>query len=177
MTRPGSSPISRSKAGSGRAAAPGWWFEDAVPGAILRHRGGRTVADADHVWLAWLTNNASDVHGNAHTAQVGEFGRPVVLGALTVAIVVGLARPAEGAAARTGRRASRGWSSIRLRGPVFAGDTLYAESAVHAAKAEWEGGGTVGRTIRGFNQRGETVVEIDEEIEAPSLGLGGTKDC
>jgi itaconyl-CoA hydratase len=146
----------------------GWWFEDATPGTTVRHRSGRTVSAEEHARLAWLTDNASDIHGNAHRAAAGAFGEPVVLGALSAAIVVGLAGPATGPPSTLERAQTRGWRRIALRGLVRAGDTLYASSVFHAARSEIGGGGLVERTIEGRNQRGEVVVVIDEECWAPS---------
>lgn len=145
----------------------GWWFEDAIPGTTVRHRGGRTVTGDEHARLAWLTNNASDIHGNTDRAAAGPFGEPVVLGALSAAIVIGLAGPATGPAASQGRAMPRGWRRIALRGLVRAGDTLYASSTFHDARAE-AGGGLVERTIEGLNQYGEVVVVIDERCWAPA---------
>ena len=121
----------------------GWWFEDAVAGQTIVHPVARTVGADEHVWLAWMTVNASDLHGNADRAAFGPFGRPVVLGALTVAIVVGLAAPGGPVPPPTVTGRS-GWRSIRLGRPVFAGDTLRAVSEVHArrpdgAVATWSG--------------------------------------
>ena len=90
------------------AGQRGWWLEDAVPGTVLRHPGGRTIGSAEHVWLAWITHNVSDVHGNAHAAARNEWGQPLVLGMLTAAIVIGLAArppltPDRGAIGMVGR--------------------------------------------------------------------------
>jgi acyl dehydratase len=139
----------------------GWWLEDAVPGVVIVHPGGRTIDEAEHIWLAWVTDNASDVHGNADRAATGEFGRPVVLGALTVAIVLGLASPATGAPEDPASTAQPSWRSIRLGGPVVPGDTLTARSLVHERHD-----GTVRRSVEGRNQRGELVATIEDEIRA-----------
>jgi acyl dehydratase len=151
-------------------AAPGqrgWWFEDAVPGAVIRHRGGRTVTADEHARLAWLTDNASDVHGDAHRAATGAFGEPVVLGALSAAIVIGLAGPATGRATDLPNQLPSGWRRISLSGLVRPGDTLYARSTVHASQPTGAGG-LVERTIEGRNQRDEVVVVVDERCWAPS---------
>ncbi len=142
---------------------PGWWFEDAVAGQEMAHPLARTIGVDEHVWLAWISANASDVHGNADRAASGAFGRPVVLGALTAAVVIGLAAPTD-----HGRPAApgiAGWHSIRLGQPVFAGDTLRAVSAIHASRPA-EGGGWVDRTIRGLSQRNAVVVTIEERCFA-----------
>jgi itaconyl-CoA hydratase len=141
----------------------GWWLEDAVPGGVIEHPGGRTIDEAEHVWLAWVTDNASDIHGNADRASRGEFGRPVVLGALTVAIVLGLASPATGRAEDPASTALPIWRSIRLGRPVVPTDTVTARSLVHAVRD-----GTVHRTVEGRNQRDEVVATIEEEIAAPA---------
>jgi itaconyl-CoA hydratase len=157
----------------------GWWFEDAVAGQTIVHPVARTVGADEHVWLAWMTVNASDLHGNADRAAFGPFGRPVVLGALTVAIVVGLAAPGGPVPPPTVTGRS-GWRSIRLGRPVFAGDTLRAVSEVHARRPDGAGG-YVERTIRGLSQRDEVVVVIQETCYVEDgLRLGrtaGTKDC
>lgn len=147
----------------------GWWFEDAVAGSTIRHPGGRTVTADEHPRLAWLTDNASDVHGDAHRAATGPFGEPLVLGALSVAIVAGLAAPATGAPEDTGRAIGSGWRRIDLVAVVLAGDTLRAVSHVTEAVADADGrGGLVTRTVEGRNQRDEVVVRLEEVRWAPS---------
>jgi len=160
------------RSGPGRrivaGADDGWYLEDAVPGAVLRHPHGRTIGAGEHVWLAWVSDNASDLHGNADRASRGAFGGPVVLGALSVAIVAGLAAPATGSPRTWTPARLTGWQRIRLLRPVVAGDTLRAEStivgAVGRASAD---GGLVQRMIAGLDQHGETVLVIEETCWAP----------
>ncbi|CAN5655394.1 MaoC family dehydratase [soil metagenome] len=150
------------------AGQRGWWLEDAVPGAVLRHPGGRTVGPAEHVWLAWVTHNVSPVHGNADAASRSEWGEPLVLGMLTAAVVIGLAQPATPPPELGTLGWSDGWSSIRLTGIVVAGDTLSAESEIVAVTAApGASSGRVQRTVRGRNQRGELVALIEDEREVP----------
>lgn len=142
----------------------GWWLEDAIPGAVLRHPSGRTLADGDHVWLTWVAQNASDLHGNADAAARTEWGQPIVLGALTISVVIGLAAPAAGPPETAGAGAMEGWRTIRLTANVLPGDTVYAESEIHAvAAAPGAPVGRVHRTIVGRNQRGEAIARIEEE--------------
>jgi acyl dehydratase len=142
----------------------GWWFEDAVPGGVIEHPGGRTIGADEHILLAWLTNNASDVHGNHDVSARGAFGGPVVLGALTVAVVVGLAEPATAPPPIAARAIPTGWRRIGLVGLVLPGDTLNAVSHIEAARRDpGDGGGVVERVIVGRTQRGDEVVRIEEE--------------
>jgi acyl dehydratase len=146
-----------------RAPDTRWWLDDALPGALIQHPHGRTIDEAEHVWLAWVTHNISDVHSDAHRAAAGPFGRPLVLGALTAAIVIGLAEPAMPEASSAVASLPRGWSSIRLAAPVAAGDTLRAESRIHTVTPIPDGRmGLVTRTITGRDQRGDAVVVIEE---------------
>ena len=163
------------------AAGPGWYFDDAVPGRLLDHPNGRTITASEHVWLAWVTGNSSDVHGNADRAAGTEFGHPIVLGALTIAIVIGLAAPGPGTPAQAGSVEQTAWKKIRLVRPVRAGDTIRAASRIIGATEApiWGPGGWVDRTITGRSTRGDTVVVIEERCWVPSredmrerLGVG-----
>jgi len=68
--------------------------------------------------------NTNQMHFNRPFAERTEFGQPLVVSTLTLAIVVGLsvADTSENAVANLG------WDEIKLPRPVFAGDTLWAES-------------------------------------------------
>jgi acyl dehydratase len=151
-------------------ADTGWWLEDAVPGTTIRHPHGRTLDEAEHVWLAWVTHNISDVHGDRHATARGPFGGPLVLGALVGAIVIGLAEPAVPDPTLVGATLTPGWRAIRLTGPVRAGDTLRAVSRFDAVRpADIPGVGLVTRTVTGLDQAGRTVVRI-EEVDRPVAG-------
>jgi len=118
-----------------------------------------------------VSNNASDLHGNVEFARATDFGEPVVLGALTAAVIAGLAEPLEWPAAEAALGRSEGWISIRLAAPVFGGDTLRAESAILTVAAMPDGrGGVVRRRITGRNQHDEVVATIDEERFVPARG-------
>jgi acyl dehydratase len=160
------------------AVASSWWFDDAEVGTTIHHRGGRTIGRDEHVLLAWITNNASDVHGNADAAARTEFGQAIVLGALTVAIVIGLAEPAEWPPAELARYRPLGWRSIRLTGLVLPGDTLRAESVILGAEPFADRrGGLVRRVIVGRTQAGTEVVRVEEERAVPTWAPHRTKDC
>jgi acyl dehydratase len=147
-------------------AAPGgsrWSLQDAVPGAVIVHAGGRTIDAAEHVWLAWMTHNVSDIHGNADRAASGAWGEPLVLGMLTAAVVIGLAEPAAGPPATAAAALARGWHHISLEHPVVAGATLTAESHIeHVQPCAGGAAAEVRRTIVGRDQHGRAVVRIAE---------------
>lgn len=154
----------------------GWCVEDARAGGLIVHPGARTLMGDEHPRLAWLTENASPVHGNAHRMADSPFGEPLVLGALSVAVVIGLSSAATCTPDLAGR-ASAAWSRIALLAPVLAGDTLRAVSLIRHVDLGDDGlGGLVERTIEGHNQRGEIVVRVDEIGWAPTRAAGAQYD-
>jgi acyl dehydratase len=136
----------------------GRFYEDFEVGAVYRSHLGRTVTETDNIWFTTLTMNTNQVHFNAEFAARTEFGRPLVVSTLTLAIVLGLSvrDTSENAAANLG------WGDIVLPKPVYAGDTLWAESQVLAARASKSrpSCGIVSIRTRGINQRRETVIEF-----------------
>ncbi len=146
-------------------AVAGWegrFLEDFHVGDRYRHGHGRTISEADNTWFALLTNNGHDIHSNADYASRTEFGRPLVVSTLTLAIVTGLSVEDVSRNAV----ANLGWESVELRAPVFAGDTLYAESEVLEVRESRSrpGQGIVRVHTRGFNQDGVTVLEYDRSV-------------
>jgi acyl dehydratase len=140
-----------------------WRARDAVPGARIVHGGGRTLGRDEQLWLAWATGNASAVHGNADVAARGRFADVIVLGALTVAVVAGLAEPEPGSPEDSRSLLHGGWTAIQLAGPVAPGDTLTAVSdIVSVERGEGDGVAIVTREILGHNQRSEIVVRLEE---------------
>ena len=143
----------------------GWegrFLEDFEVGDVYRHAHGRTITQTDNTWFTLLTNNTHDVHFNADYAARTEFGRPLVVSTLTLAIVTGLSVPAVSQNAV----ANLGWDNVRLTAPVFAGDTLYAESEVLEVRpsSSRPGQGIVRVHTRGYNQDGTTVLEFDRAV-------------
>src|SRR4029077_3827083 len=140
----------------------GRYLEDFAVGEVYRHAHGRTVTDTDNTWFTLLTNNSHQIHTNADYAAKTEFGRPLVVSTLTLAIVTGLSVPDVSQNAV----ANLGWDNVRLVAPVFAGDTLYASSEVVDVRASRSrpGQGVVRVRTRGFNQRDETVIEFERTV-------------
>ncbi len=108
----------------------GRYFEDFTVGDVYEHRPGRTISETDNTWFTLLTMNTHPLHFDAAYAEKSEFGRPLVNSALTLAIVAGMSVSDLSQKAV----ANLGWDKIRLTAPVFAGDTIYAESEVIAKR-------------------------------------------
>jgi acyl dehydratase len=136
----------------------GRFLEDFAVGDVYRSRLGRTVTENDNIWFTLLTMNTNQMHFNRPFAERTEFGQPLVVSSLTLAVVLGLsvADTSENAVANLG------WDEIKLPKPVYAGDTLWAESEVLTVRESRSrpSCGIVGIRTRGLNQRGEVVIEF-----------------
>jgi acyl dehydratase len=140
----------------------GRYYEDFEVGAIYEHRPGRTISETDNTWFTLLTMNTHPIHFDVEYARHTEFGRPLVASTLTLSILVGMSVSDVSQKAI----ANLGWDKIRLPKPVFAGDTLYAESTVlekRESKSRPQQGIVTVRTI-GINQRKEVVCEFQRTI-------------
>jgi acyl dehydratase len=104
----------------------GRYYEDFEVGDVYEHRPGRTISEADNTWFTLLTMNKHPLHFDAEYAKKSEFGKPLVNSALTLAMVAGMS------VSDLSQKviANLGWDKIRLTAPVFAGDTIYAESEI-----------------------------------------------
>jgi itaconyl-CoA hydratase len=131
-------------------------------GDSYRSQIGRTVLDTDNVWFTGITHNTNQIHFNADFAAQTEFGRPLVNSLFTLALVHGLS------VEDTSKHAiaNLGWRKVTLPAPVFAGDTLYAETEVLSVRDSRSrpGQGIVEVRTRGVNQRGETVIEFERSF-------------
>ena len=140
---------------------PGWegrFYEDFEVGDVYKHPLGRTITEADNIWFTLLTMNTQPLHFDQEYAKKTQFGRNLINSSLTLAITTGqsvidLTQNAV---------ANLGWDEVRLPNPLFVSDTLYAESEVlskRESKSHLEAGIVTVKT-RGYNQKGETVIEF-----------------
>jgi acyl dehydratase len=141
---------------------PGRWFEDFAVGDVFRHPLGRTITAADNAWFTLLTMNTNQLHFNDHYSSQAEFGRQLVNSGLSVAIVLGISV----SDISQNAIANLGWENIRLRHPLFVGDTLYAESLITGVRASRSrsNAGIVSCFTRGLNQEGTTILTFTRSV-------------
>ena len=138
-------------------AVLGRFYEDFVVGDSYEHPFGRTISETDCTWFTQLTCNTNQNHFNAHLALSNPVsnGKIIVNSGLTVAIILGISviDMSQNAVANLG------WTDIKMTHPLFAGDTLTAESQVLAKResASRPGAGIVSVSSTGFNQHGVVV--------------------
>ena len=139
-------------------------YEELGVGDVYRSRFGRTVLDADNVWFTLLTMNTNPLHFDAEYAGSTEWKRPLVDSTFTLALVTGLS-----VADVSEQAVNLGWREIRLPAPVFAGDTIRAETEILEKRESQSrpGRGIVTMRTRGLNQRDEVVIEFERTIMVP----------
>ena len=132
------------------------YFEDFVPGTVMRHARGKTVEVTENVLITNLVMNTAEGHFNEHAMKGNRFGQRITFGGVTASLIVGLAAQdtAENALAELGM------DKIRLKGPLYHGDTLYCYSEVmDAHDSDREDAGVVRFKHYGVNQRDQHIFE------------------
>jgi itaconyl-CoA hydratase len=140
----------------------GLYWEDFEPGDVFEHRPGRTVLDVDNTWFTLLTMNIQQVHFDAAYAAKTEWKKMLVDSTLTLALLTGMSVRTVSAKVV----ANLGWDKVKATHPIFAGDTLYAETTV-LSKRESKSRPTQGIVTvltRGINQDGIEVMSFERTM-------------
>jgi itaconyl-CoA hydratase len=142
------------------------YFEDFVVGEVMRHARGKTMCEQDNVGITLMVLNTAEGHFNEDVMQRAGLGgrawnQRLQFGGVTIAMVIGLAMQDTGENAL----AELSLDKIRLKSPVFHGDTLYAFTEVlgkeDAAQAD---GGIVTFKHWGVNQKDAVVFEGERRV-------------
>ena len=139
-------------------------YDDLEVVAVYRSRFGRTVLEADNVWFTLLTLNTNPIHFDARHAAQTEWGKPLVDSTFTLALVTGLS-----VIDVSERAVNLGWREVRLPAPVFAGDTIRAETEILEKRESKSrpGFGVVTVRSRGLNQDDVVVIEFERTVLVP----------
>jgi len=140
----------------------GLYYEDFEPGDVFEHRPGRTVLDVDNTYFTLLTLNVQELHFDAAYAAKTEWKKPLVDSTFTLALLTGMSVRTVSAKVV----ANLGWDKVKATHPVFAGDTLYAESTVlHKRESKSRPTqGIVTVATRGLNQDGVEVMSFERTM-------------
>jgi acyl dehydratase len=136
----------------------GRWFEQFVDGEVITHDTRRTVTETDNVLFTTLSMNPAAIHLDHDYSSRTEFGKPLMNSVFTLGLVVGLTIADTTLGTTVG---NLGFEAVKYPKPVFAGDTIRAETIV-VGKRESKSRPTQGIVTfihRGINQRDEVVCE------------------
>lgn len=109
----------------------GRYFEAWSIGDVLTHLPHRTVTETDNLLLSALTHNPQPLHIDAEYAKGTEFGRIVVNGTFTFALMIGLSVADTTLGTLV---ANLGYDKLVMPKPVFIGDTMRAQTEVMELK-------------------------------------------
>jgi acyl dehydratase len=109
----------------------GLYYDEWAVGERLMHVIRRTVTETDNLLFSTMTHNPQPLHLDIEAAKASEFGRILVNGTFTFALMIGLS---VGDTTLGTLVANLGYDKVVLPHPVFIGDTLRAETEVAALK-------------------------------------------
>lgn len=135
----------------------GRYFDGFAVGDVFVHEIRRTVTDADNMLFSSLTYNPAPIHIDHAYAATTEFGRPLINSLFTLGLVIGLSVQDTTLGTTV---ANLGMTETSFPKPVFAGDTIRAETRVTALRpsASRPGQGIVTLEHLGINQRNEKIL-------------------
>lgn len=146
----------------------GRYFEDFEIGDVYEHRPGRTITETDNTWFTLLTMNQHPLHFDKEYGAKTEFGKVLVNSCLTISLVTGMS--VSDISQKT--IANLGWDKVRLSGPVFVGDTLYAQSQVLSKRESNSrpNQGIVSVETKGIKQDESVVISFERSMLIPFKG-------
>ena len=146
----------------------GRYFEDFEIGDVYEHRPGRTITETDNTWFTLLTMNQHPLHFDKEYGAKTEFGKVLVNSCLTISLVTGMSV----SVISQKTIANLGWDKVRLSGPVFVGDTLYAESQVLSKRESNSrpNQGIVSVETKGIKQDESVVISFERSMLIPFKG-------
>ena len=134
----------------------GKYFEDYIKGDIYKHWPGKTITEGDNNLFTLLIMNHNPLHIDKKYCEGTEYGQILVVGTLVFSLVAGMSvSDISGKAI-----ANLDYENITHDGPVFIGDTIYAETEIletHESRLKSDRGIIYVET-KAFNQNGEKVL-------------------
>jgi acyl dehydratase len=105
----------------------GRYYDQWSVGDRIVHDIRRTVTETDNLLFSTMTHNPQPLHLDVEAAKASEFGRILVNGTFTFALMVGLS---VGDTTLGTLVANLGYDKLVMPHPVFIGDTMRAETEV-----------------------------------------------
>ena len=138
----------------------GKYFDEWQIGETITHEIRRTVTETDNLLFSCMTHNPQPLHLDREAAEASEFGRILVNGTFTFALMVGVS---VGDTTLGTLVANLGYDKVVMPAPVFIGDTLRASTEIAELRPSRSrpDAGIVTFRHELHNQRGELVCRCD----------------
>ena len=136
----------------------GRWLDEWHVGDRIDHEIRRTVTETDNLLFSTMTHNPQPLHIDLEAAKASEFGRILVNGTFTFALMIGLS---VGDTTLGTLVANLGYDQVVMPKPVFIGDTIRVQTEVMSVRESRSrpGAGIVTFQHRAINQREEVVCQ------------------
>ena len=151
----------------------GRYFEDFNVGATYVHFPGKTITESDNNLFCLLTMNHHPLHLDDEYAKKSQHGRKLVVGTYVFSLVVGMSvSDISGKAI-----ANLDYEKVAHDGPVFLGDTIFAETEVLETRASRSktDRGIIYVETRAYNQKKEKVLTLRRHVLVPKRGFENEK--
>lgn len=106
---------------------PGKFYDQWAAGDVIEHAVRRTVTETDNLLFTVMTHNTQPLHLDAEAARASEFGKILVNGTFTFALMIGLSVNDTTLGTLV---ANLGYDKVVMPKPVFIGDTMRCQSEV-----------------------------------------------
>lgn len=143
----------------------GRYLEEFEVGDIYKHWPGKTITEMDDHLFCLLTMNHNPLHFDNEYVKGLQHGQVLVVGTLILSLVAGISVPDTSGKAI----ANLEYERITHDGPVYVGDTVYAESEVldvTESRTKTDRG-VVYIESRAVNQRGERILTMRRRFLVP----------
>ena len=110
---------------------PGLYFDQFTVGQVFEHEIRRTVLESDNMLYSALTYNPAAIHIDHEYCKGTQFGRPLVNSMFTLGLIIGLSVQDTTLGTTVG---NLGMTDVKFPAPVFAGDTIRAQTTVIAMR-------------------------------------------
>jgi acyl dehydratase len=143
----------------------GRYLEEFSAGDVYKHFPGKTITESDNNLFSLITMNHHPVHIDQNYASKHQHGKVLVVGTLILSVVAGMS-----VSEISGKAiANLEYERIRHDGPVFIGDTIYAETEVLEVKESKSkpDRGIVYVETKAFNQNGDKVLTFRRKVLIP----------
>ena len=144
----------------------GRYLDEFQVGDVYKHWPGKTITEMDNHLFCLLTMNHQPIHLDANFMEKEHpYGKILVVGTLVLSLAAGMS-----VADTSGKAiANLEYERITHDGPVFIGDTIYAESEVLEVRESRSkpDRGVVYIETRVFNQREEQILTLRRRFLVP----------
>lgn len=146
----------------------GQYLDEFKVGDLYKHWPGKTITESDNNLFTLLTMNHHPLHLDKEYAKKSQYGQILVVGTYVFSLVVGMT-----VSEISGKAiANLDYEKVTHDGPVFIGDTIYAETeilSVRESKSKPDRGIVYVET-RAYNQKNEKILTLRRHVLIPKRG-------